>query len=190
MPSSWSPPVVSTSSEATALHSGRPNFSDGVFLVFLVLAVLAVAWVGQLAYQEGVKTELTKRHGEAWLEWLQQTGPKRAQADFEVAACARAAGKTWAECQTWLTSEAGPFHDQINAFSGKPLTFGAKCDMVDRGLVGALVIERLTPTPAGSAVPVVIEPLNANDSIADAVNLRVSVCDKGAGPIKVGETEF
>ncbi len=182
--------MVSASSEAPSSQVGRPSFSDGVFLVFLALAVLAVAWVGQLAYHEGVKTELTKRNGEAWLDWFQQTGALRAKADFEVTACARIAGKTWAECLSWLTTEQGPLHEQTNAFSGKPLHLGVKCDMVDRSLVGALVIERLKPTPAGSAVPVVVEPLSASDSIAEPLTLRVSVCDKGAGPIKVGETEF
>ncbi len=169
---------------------GRPTFSDTLFLVTLCLAVVAVAWVGQLAYKEGAKTETTKRHGEAWLEWLQKTGPNRAKVDFAVQACARSAGKTWGDCQAWLMSDEGPFQGQVNAFSGKPLNLGVKCDMVDRGLVGALVIERLTPTPPGSAVPVVVEPLNTSDSIAEPLTLRVSVCDKGAGPIKVGETEF
>jgi len=62
--------------------------------------------------------------------------------------------------------------------------------MVDRGLMGALVLERLTPTPPGSAVPVVVEPLLPTDSIKETLNLRVSVCDKGAYPIKIGETDF
>lgn len=182
--------MVITPSEAMTDDSGRPNFSDIIFLVTLCLAVVAVAWVGQLAYKEGAKTEATKRHGEAWLEWLQKAAANRTQVDFAAAACARSAGKTWGDCQAWLASEEGPFKDQVNAFSGKPLHLGVKCDMVDRGLVGALVIEKLTPTPPGSAVPVVVEPLNASDPITEPLMLRVSVCDKGAGPIKVGETEF
>lgn len=171
-------------------QSGKPTFADGVFLVLLFLTVLAVAWVGLLAYKEGVKTEITKRHGEAWLEWLQKSASNRAQLDYPIGACARIKGKTWGDCHAWLVSDEGPFKDQINAFTGKPLSFGGKCDMVDRSLVGALVIERLTPTPPGSAVPMVVEPLMASDAIGESLSLRVSVCDKGAGPIKVGETEF
>ena len=183
-------PVVSATPQLQTASDGKPTFFDWLFILTLCSALVAVAWVGHLAYQEGVKTEQTKRYGELWLEWLKKAGTDRHHAAFEPQACARAEGRTWGACLSWLTSVDGPMASQTNAFTGQPLKIGLKCDMTDRGLVGALVLERLTPTPPGSAVPMVVEPLVEADSIKDAVPLRVTVCDKGAGPIKIGETEF
>ena len=183
-------PVVSATPQLQTASDGKPTFFDWLFILTLCSALVAVAWVGHLAYQEGVKTEQTKRYGELWLEWLKKAGTERHHAAFEPQACARAEGRTWGACLSWLTSVDGPMASQTNAFTGQPLKIGLKCDMTDRGLVGALVLERLTHTPPGSAVPMVVEPLVEADSIKDAVPLRVTVCDKGAGPIKIGETEF
>jgi hypothetical protein len=182
--------VVSATPDALPASDGKPTFFDWLFIFALCLSVLAVAWVGYLAYKEGVKTELTKRHGEAWLEWLQKANTQRIKSGDQPPACARADGLTWGQCLSWLKSSDGPMAGQTNAFTGEPLNIGLKCDSADRSLVGALVLERLTPTPPGSAVPLVVEPLVENDSIKVALSLRVTVCDKGAGPIKIGETEF
>ena len=182
--------MVSATPESLPASDGKPTFFDWLFILTLGLAVLGVVWVGHLAYNEGVKTELTKRHGEVWLEWLKKASSHRAEADFEPQVCARAQGRTWGPCLAWLTSVEGPMAGQSNAFTGEPLKLALKCDMSDRGMVGLLVLERLTPTPPGSAVPVVVDPLTEADSIKDTMSVRVTVCDKGAGPIKIGETEF
>ncbi|MEY2622594.1 MAG: hypothetical protein RIT26_2414 [Pseudomonadota bacterium] len=182
--------MVSATPESLPASDGKPTFWDVCFILLLCLAVVGVVWVGHLAYKEGVKTELTKRHGEAWLEWLNKANGVRGDAGFEPQACARAEGRTWGPCLAWLVSAEGPMAAHVNAFTGEPQKLGLKCDMDDRGLVGALVLERLKPTPPGSAVPVVVEALADTDPIKDVLSLRVTVCDKGAGPIKIGETEF
>ena len=182
--------VITRHPSPAASHDGKPRFSDWVFLTLLVLALGAVVWVGHLAYIEGHKTEQTKRMGEAWLQWIQQAGPQRDQDDFLPRVCARSADRQWGACMNVLVSAEGPLKEQINAFSGKPFALVPKCDFEDRSSVGALVIEKLTPTPPGSAVPFVVSPLGLTDPIDVAVTLKVSVCDKGAGPIKIGETEF
>jgi hypothetical protein len=181
---------VTTVPLSTAPDSGKPRFWDWAFLAFLVLALGAVIWVGQLAYHEGVKTEQTKRLGEAWLEWLEKTGAERADPNFSPGPCARVSGQTWGECQKWVTGPEGALRDQINPFDRQALKQGPKCDFRDRTLVGALVLEKLMPTPPGSAVPYVMTPLTGADAIDTPVMIRVTVCDKGAGPIKIGEVEF
>jgi hypothetical protein len=181
---------MSSSSLPTASSNGRPVFSDGVFLALLALALGVVVWVGHLAYVEGHKTEQTKRLGEAWLQWLQQAGTDREREDFLPRACARSGDRQWGACLNGLTDEEGPLKNQVNAFSGQPFAVVAKCDFADRSTVGALVIEKLSPTPPGSAVPFVVSPLSVSDPIDGVLALRVAVCDKGAGPIKIGEAEF
>ena len=44
--------------------------------------------------------------------------------------------------------------------------------------------------PAGSAVPMVVNPLKAEDLIGGKLQIRVTVCDKGGFPVKVAELEF
>ncbi len=182
--------MVSTVPLSTSNEMGKPRLWDWAFLTVLALSLGAVVWVGQLAYHEGVKTERTKRLGEAWLEWLQSTGADRNSGQGGVAACARTSGLTWGVCQDWVTGPDGPLRAQLNPFDQRPLRLAPKCDFHDRTLVGALVLEKLMPTPPGSAVPHIISPLGSGDAIDAVLNLRVTVCDKGAGPIKIGEVEF
>ena len=154
------------------------------------LSVVLVAWVGVLAYEEAMKTEQTKRNGEAWLKWLSEAAPKRAAQGFPAAACAATSGNLWGGCQEWLQGASGPLHTIRNPFLGGTLKVVPKCDPSDRSLVGALAIEKMIPTPPGSAVPAVISPLAGEDLIEQKVQLRLAVCDKGAWPIKIGEVEF
>jgi len=79
---------------------------------------------------------------------------------------------------------------QRNAFTQEAIRLVAKCDPADRTLVGALSIEKLLPTPPGSAVPAIVSALTAEDLIEQKLQLRLAVCDKGAAPIKIGEVEF
>jgi hypothetical protein len=48
----------------------------------------------------------------------------------------------------------------------------------------------MVSTPLGSAVPMVISPLKEGDAIDGKLQIRVTVCDKGGYPIKIGELEF
>ena len=43
---------------------GKPQRWDVLFLILLAASLLGAAYVGVLAYREGVKTETTKRTGE------------------------------------------------------------------------------------------------------------------------------
>ena len=65
-----------------------------------------------------------------------------------------------------------------------------KCDKSDLSTRGAISLSNLVSTPLGSAVPVVISPLKEGDAIDGKLQIRVTVCDKGGYPIKIGELEF
>jgi hypothetical protein len=56
--------------------------------------------------------------------------------------------------------------------------------------MGAIVLENLVATPAGSAIPFVISPLTDATAIDTKLLLRMSVCDKGGYVIKISEFDF
>ena len=171
----------------------RPTLSDTLFLGFLVLVLVAVAAVGRMAYVEGQKNEVGKKNALAWATWLEQAGTDRFKDDFELSGCAggeAATGQTWADCLPQLVGFTGPLSDMRNPFTQQALTFAAKCDPSNKSLAGALVIERLVPTPPGSAVPVYPLPLTDRDATDQKMQLRVTACDQGAYPGKATEVTF
>jgi hypothetical protein len=202
--------------EPLAPAAGKPLKTDLLFMGSMVLVLLAVAWVGKLSYSEGMKTEVTKRNGEAMVKWLTEASAGRDAPDYQPAACATVqapepppeetqpstapavSGTTsaaptprlWGECVKHLFTPPGPLAGLQNPFFEEPLQFVAKCEPSDRTLTGALVLEKLTPTPPGSPVPFVTSPLLDSDPIDQKIQLRVTVCDKGAYPIRIAEFEF
>jgi hypothetical protein len=185
-----SPSPMESASQTLPAQSGKPNFWDWLFLLFLACATLAVVGIGVLAYEEGHKTELIKRNGEAWGEFLAEHSAKRTTADYEIEACAAREGTTWGECYQALVAPGAPLDDLNNPFFDTPQKLVAQCDPNDRSLRGALVMDKVVATPPGSAVPVVSSPLEESEPIDKKLQIRVTVCDKFSSPIVIGEFSF
>lgn len=181
------------------------TLTDTIFLVFLGLVVIGVCWLGRIAYLEGGKTEISKRNGEVWLAWFAKARKERFDAGYEPVSCsgrsepsiAGVAGpvtqpdtQTWASCLEVLTRDKGALAHLRNPFFESPMIFAAKCEPGNRKLTGALVFEKITPTPPGSAVASVVSPLVDADPVGKPFQVRITVCDKGAYPILIGETEL
>jgi hypothetical protein len=154
--------------------------TDTIFLVFLGLVVIGVCWLGKIAYLEGGKTEISKRNGEVWLAWFAKARKERFDAGYEPVSCsgrsepsiAGVAGpvtqpdtQTWASCMEVLTRDKGALAHLRNPFFESPMIFAAKCEPGNRKLTGALVFEKITPTPPGSAVASVVSPLVDADPV-------------------------
>jgi hypothetical protein len=195
---------MNTQDSAPPNASGAPNTKDIIFLIFMVVVVVAVVWLGQFNFKEGQHIEDTKRNGEAWVTWLTEAGTKRMEADYEPKACAGgvkpekpAEGAdadakipgTWGACLAYLQSTS-ELKGLVNTFFDKPVHVVEKCDKSDLSTRGAISFNNLVPTPPGSAVPMVVNPLKEEDAIDGKLQIRVTVCDKGGYPIKVGELEF
>ena len=193
---------------------------DYAFLALMVVVLISVTWIGVMAYEEGLKTEGTKRNGEAWAAWMTEAGTKRLNPDYDVAACAggvkatpaagdadkespqASSGATTvapatapAQAGTWgacfeYLQTQSELKDLRSPFSGAPLRFEAACNPSDHGLAGSMVLEKLVPTPPGSSTPFVVSQLVASDSIGAKLQIRLSICDKGGDGLKVGEFEF
>lgn len=196
----------STQAHPTPPVSTQPTLMDWLFLLSCAVALAVVAFLGKLAYTEAMKTETAKRNGEAVVTWMQEATAGRFEADFGVAACAgsatppagaapaadkaAAAPNTWGGCldailvQTSMKTLDNPFREGI------ALDFAPACNPDDRSLAGNIVMEKITATPPGSAVPTVITPLTPDVAIDQKIQVRLSVCDKGAYAVKVAEFEF
>lgn len=170
------------------------TFSDRFFLLFLVLALVGVTWVGRLSYLEGQKNETIKRHGEAWLATLVTTHASRVKPDGEPKACLQAtpegqAPQTWGDCVDALAKL--PAHASMrNPFSAEPLALAEACNPTDRSTVGKLVFRRVDPNPPGSATPTTVNPMSADTALNQPRVVQVKVCDRGGYAINIGETEF
>jgi hypothetical protein len=199
-------------------HAGGLSTGDYGFLTLMVAVLVAVIWVGALSYEEGMNTEKSKRNGEAWVTWLTDNGARRLDADYAMTACAgglqvaavaettqqapAAEGETptkavpaapvansWGACLEEILKKT-ELKDQINPFTGKAPELIEKCDPADHNLHGNISIEKSVATPVGSAVPAIISPLVAADALETKLQLKLSICDKGAYSIKVSEFEF
>lgn len=172
--------------------SGYPNIWDILFLILLTCALVCVGYVGVLSHEEGYKNEVTKQNGEAWVKWLKDNSEPRMQEDFAIESCAASAmeRRRWGDCYNDILENVKELKSLKNAFSDEPLAFIAKCDPKDKSTVGNIILEKIVPTPPGSAIPTVASQLVEMDAIDTKVALKVTVCDKGGYPIKVDEFEF
>ena len=200
--------MSSAPAQPNAPVSTQPTSTDWLFLLSCAVALAVVAWFGKMNYTEAAKTETAKRNGEAVVTWMQEATAGRFEADFGVAACAGTAPppdgaapaadkaatakapNTWGGCldailvQTTMKTLDNPFREGI------ALDFAPACNPDDRSLAGNIVIEKITPTPPGSAIPNIISPITPDVVIDQKIQVRVSVCDKGAYAVKVAEFEF
>jgi hypothetical protein len=181
---------MNTSNSSPAPVNTGPNAYDIGFVVLMALLMVFVFWLTTVNYQEGMKTEVAKRNGEAWVEWLTTAGTTRFDEGFKDAPCSgKAEPGTWGECAAYIKTQT-PLKGLVNTFFDKPPELIAACNKEDRSTTGAIVIENLVATPPGSAVPVIVKPLVDEDLITSKLQLRVTVCDKGGYPIKVSEFDF
>ena len=189
----------------TSSEHPHPEVDTGAnywFLLLMALILVAVTWLGFINFNEGRKTEVAKSNGEAWVAWLTEEGTKRFEADYKIEACKGGVKPsvdsaksdtpvlgTWGACLDYIMKNTD-LKDQVNTFLNKPPHFVEKCDPSNRTVIGAIVLEDLMPTPPGSAIPFVGTQLVGTDPIDYKMQLRISVCDKGADAIKVAEFEF
>ena len=103
---------------------------------------------------------------------------------------AASTAKTWGGCLKALLNDNGPLVKLYNPFTNGPLTFASKCDPTDINLAGAMVFNKISPTPPGSPTPAFLEELQESDSIEQKLQISVTICDKGSYPIHVADLEF
>lgn len=176
-------------------QSGRPRFSDWMFIAFLICMLILIGFLGKMTFREGLKTQSSKSQAESLLAWLGHSSAQRFSEDYALPACSGyahggAEARTWGECAKALTSAPGPLASFRNSFTGQPLGLITRCEAGDLSTAGQLVIDKLTPTPPGSAVALTVGPIEEQEPLGRRLTLRLTVCDKGGYSIRVGETGF
>ncbi len=96
---------------------------------------------------------------------------------------------TWGECFKQLNKNP-ILKDMVNPFTDARPLIVEKCIPANQALRGALVLDKLLPTPAGSAVPVVQSSLAETDPINLKFQIRIYACDKGSYPIRITDADF
>jgi hypothetical protein len=99
------------------------------------------------------------------------------------------AAPTWGACMEKMFALPA-FAKMTNPFTNARPRFVPACVPSDGDLPGAIAVEKLVATPAGSAVPFINSPLLETDSIGEKMQLRVAICDKGAYAVKIAEFDF
>lgn len=180
------------SAQTAPAVSGNPNVFDILFLILLACILACVAWVGVLSYEEGLKNKVTVENGEAWVKWLKDNSDARVKEDFHLESCAFSNDerRRWGNCYQEILENVKELRSLTNPFTHEAVPFVAKCIAKDNATVGGIFLEKIVPTPPGSAIPTVASQLVDMDAIDTKIALRLTVCDKGGYPIKVDEFEF
>ena len=187
-----------------AAQTASFTFVDGLFCLFMVVVFCLVCWLGVFTREEALKTEATKRNGEALAAWLKAASDARFKPGYVYAACAGvsesaapaeaaapalAAKSTWGACLDELLTKT-ELKNMRNPFLGQMPKFVTECSASDRSVIGAIRLDKIIATPAGSAVATVKSELVRTDAIAEKIKIAVTVCDKGGYPIKIDEIDF
>ena len=180
------------------------TFVDGLFCLFMVVVFCLVCWLGIFARAEALKTEATKQNGEALAAWLKAASDARFKPGYVYAACASvgegaapaedaapalAAKSTWGACLDELLTKT-ELKNMRNPFVGQAPKFVTECKASDRSVAGGIDLDKITATPAGSAVATVKSDLVRTDAISEKIKIAITVCDKGGYPIKIEEIDF
>jgi hypothetical protein len=193
------------------------TFFDGMFCLFMVVVFCLVCWLGVFTREEALKTETTKRNGEAMAAWLKTASDARFKPGYVYAACAGlsesaapaeaaaaaaseavpapaqavkvVAKSTWGACLDELLTKT-ELKNMRNPFLGQTPKFVTECSASDRSVVGAIDLDKIIATPVGSAVATVKSDLVRTDAISEKIKIAITVCDKGGYPIKIEEIDF
>ena len=102
---------------------------------------------------------------------------------------APAAKATWGGCLEELMAKS-ELKNLRNPFIGGVPKFVTECSPADRSVVGAMDLDKIIPTPVGSAVATVKSDLVNGDLISEKIKIVVTVCDRSADSIKIDEIDF
>ena len=102
---------------------------------------------------------------------------------------APAAKATWGGCLEELMAKS-ELKNLRNPFIGGVPKFVSECSPADRSVVGAIDLDKIIPTPVGSAVATVKSDLVNGDLISEKIKIVVTVCDRSAHSIKIDEIDF
>lgn len=203
---------MNRNSSSTPSASSKLNLWNLVFIFWVILILTLVVWTGSLSFKNGLKTEIVKANGLAWINWLSLVSQERFEPSYKIPTCAGQPNQldpvekslskkelqqsdkknqtTWAECFQSLTSSDMPLGQLRNPYTNQPVQFVKKCDSANPSLAGALVILKILPAPNAISNQNIFKPLLDSDPIDLKQQLRIFICDHASYPILIGDFEF
>ncbi len=185
-------PIIQTDRsdvDAPALDA-QPYFrmGDWIFVFTAVVISLLVIRLGFVTWHDGRLTEISKEQGKQVAVLLEEQAHKQAGGDPYFAPCERA-NASWSDCRDALIAEDGPLKNMRNAFDGKTALFSSACDKSRPESHGTIIVEKGLPKPPdGSSLA--YSPLADDESLAEPLSLRVSICGRGFATIHITEFTF
>lgn len=173
--------------------------SEFLFILTFVGALVLVGFLGRISMQEARRTEAAKEQAVKMLQWFESLStnageissaikdPCKAGESAEKGAVASGAA-TWQSCREALALEGGPLHGYVNPFSDEYAVFNEKCDRKNIATRGAIVVEEALKVPSGQ--PAAFAPMQDGRPLEKELAFRVTICDKGSFPIKIGEAKL
>ena len=162
--------------------------------MFLLGSLAMVGVLGRMSLAEARKTDSSKDRAVALLQWFDDLAADPAKVDLaQRDKCkpddvANGSGKTWLACRNALLAEGGPLHGVVNPFDSEYSVFGDKCDRKNTATRGIIVVEESLKVMPGQ--PAAFGPMPPTRPLEKDLGFRVTVCDKGSFPIKVGESKL
>lgn len=173
--------------------------SEFLFILMLIGALVLVGFLGHLSMREARRTEAAKAQAVKLVQWFEGLASDSNEISAELKAqCAAGqpadkaapakAGITWQSCRDALGREGGPLHGYVNPFSDEYAVFNEKCDRKNIATRGAIIVEEAQKVPPGQ--PAVYSPMLDERPLEKELAFRVTICDKGSFPIKIGEAKL
>jgi hypothetical protein len=173
--------------------------SEFLFILTLVGALVLVGFLGRISMQEARRTEAAKEQAVKFVQWFESLSANAGEIPSAIKEQCKTAepgdkgapaagGATWQTCRDALALEGGPLHGYVNPFSAEYAVFNEKCDRKNIATRGAIVVEEALKVPPGQAA--VFAAMQDARQLEKELAFRVTICDKGSFPIKIGEAKL
>jgi len=165
------------------------GWRDAIFIIIALATAITVTRLGLSTWADGNRTEILKAQGEAVAAWMGQQGERRQSGQATDLIACNLTETTWADCREGMIAAQGPFEEMRNPFSNQHPVFASSCDRTRLDTQGSLIMEKGTPKPPdGSSLA--YSSLGDEETLAEPLSLRLSVCGRGFSVIHVAEFRF
>lgn len=180
-------------------HFSGIALSEFLFVVTLIGALVLVGFLGGISVQEARRTDAAKERAVKMVQWFESLSANASETTAAIKdqcgvaepvekTASTSVAKTWQACREALALEGGPLYGYVNPFGEENPLFSEKCDRKNISTRGAIIVEESLKVPPG--LPAAFAPIQDGRLLERGLAFRVTICDKGSYPIKIGEAKL
>ncbi len=180
-------------------HFAGIALSEFLFILTLTGALVLVGFLGRISMQEARRTEAAKEQAVKMVQWFESLSANASEITAAIKdqcgvaepvekTASTSVAKTWQTCREALALEGGPLYGYVNPFGEENPLFNEKCDRKNISTRGAIIVEESLKVPPGQ--PAAFAPMQDGRLLEKDLAFRVTICDKGSFPIKIGEAKL